>query len=789
MEELKSEGRGGGPTVIYHVGHYGYLWRFLVHKAMHHPNESAIFLVNEAVCSPETREFLYSRAEDTRFGRLRTFVEPMRMDVSSEEEYEDGICAIFDSLLDELGCDLQPCKVYTGFDVFTTFTVYLSIRKKHFTLCDGGMFRIDRMGEYDGELNKRRASPIFLSIVKRHRGITWDNAYVTDVIWFRILDGSKGAFSPPEIPKPSEVICCEDALGEMPQGDRDRILSYFNAPSIPTLRSTLLISSSDGISKTPMTKGMMAAMYSHVVDYFIGSLDDVVLKPHPNMDFSEQWAALFPGHPVIKGYVPSQIMDYIPNLSPSTIVTTSETGMPNENALRPMLLTQQAIQAHMAYHKLFVTMSIIRTMGERVRLDIRLGDLMPFCRAFMEFLFPDLLGLVDTPDAEVVAKVVDDTYTGPFDASSELTRDSVVFRLDSKGSTYLDLQAIRSCLPLYIRKDMAGTGLVGMGVSEAHESIRVYSASGSRLNALRGYVQSYSLGCSGMTVSVSSVPHSPGSNPVEHLVSSRFKGKPVVLVVTDGADAAYSQDVLLAMGARPHKVVVDGSGDSLLRHAFTVFGAGFDPDRLSEISRELEMEPFSDYLAIDAHVIGRLPGFNRHGDLEHAIARAFVDYGSNDVPRAVGHIREAISRRRTDAREMDLADLLMRDQLPESLAEAHAICSRLAGSGSAGAMARLGRMHRDGLHVGVDPDEAIRWMRMAVEKEADWAKDDLIRMLMSRSSQSDLREAHEMVSELVLRGDTWAMIVLGRMHRDGLHVGVDPGEAIEIGRASCRERV
>ena len=778
--------RTDGPTVIYHVGHYGFLWRFLAHKVIYHPKESALFLINEGSYSKETREFIHKQKEDfSFFGKMCIFKESFQVPLTPEDDIEGKICELFDPLLSESGCDLGSCEVYSGFDVTCAFTTYLSIREKKFTLCGMEPFKIANLNRYN-EMIILLGPPAYCSVLVTHRALTWDNKFVSKVIWFKAEDDDNTRSSTPEISKPSEAIDCDALMDLMSQSHRAHILSFFNMPALDNGCSTMMICSSRWVIWiVSLTDREYYRIYAQIADYFLESSDGLIIKPHPNGDSPDQWAFFFPDCPIIRGYIPSQLLRFVPNLTPRNIISTSGGGISKAYAQSTTYLTPGSLHGYNVYHKIFIALSMIRTLGRSVRIVVRLYNLTDFATLFIERLFPDLKELLNTPEhtADMMVKIVDDAFCPKdYSVSKDVKDKQMIICLNSQGNHMSDLNVLQYALPMHIRKH-----LTKPDPKEADEMLMVYVKNKKVHEDLKKYSQSYELVHSGMRIEVGLMCHYQHFDSLASIVSNNFGKKPVILISMGGSSLDYEEEILSMLGIGAYVTFVHGSGD--YAHAineYVIFGIGYDLKEASELIWRFKMRAFSDYLLMDNHILGRLPRNNVDGDLDLAIAMRHMD--EKNIEKAIRWMRMAMERGSKTAMG-NLAGLLLERLSEGDVEEACSILSKQAEENNGEAMITLGRMHRDGLHVTRSTDEAISWMTMAAEAGIARIGNELVDLLAARSSPAEQKRAYDAFLKLAEGGNGEAMGVLGKMHFEGVFVEPDIDKGIAWMRRSTKKNV
>lgn len=166
--------------VLYHVGHYGYFPKMLLHKLHYHTNSDAIFLLTmrkgptytfmekwNETNSDLGLVFLYSDGTDKIFRKKSNIV-------SLEQE----IRYYFEELFQKIGTRLEDFDVvYSGFDWYHAFGAYLSISGKEYMLFDMDNVILDRSMLYD--LSRHPDSQMtYWEILKKHKSLDPYSKYV-----------------------------------------------------------------------------------------------------------------------------------------------------------------------------------------------------------------------------------------------------------------------------------------------------------------------------------------------------------------------------------------------------------------------------------------------------------------------------------------------------------------------------------------------------------------------------------------------------------------------------------
>ena len=111
---------------------------------------------------------------------------------------------------------------------------------------------------------------------------------------------------------------------------------------------------------------------------------------------------------------------------------------------------------------------------------------------------------------------------------------------------------------------------------------------------------------------------------------------------------------------------------------------------------------------------------------------------------------------------------------------------KLKDTTSAETLKNLSIAYRDGNLTKPDIDKAIEIMRLIIDEPI--GKNELIDMLLKRSSDGDLKEAYDLCTKFAKAGDGGAMLRLGRIYRDGKGVEKNIDVAIEWMRAGITKK-
>jgi hypothetical protein len=336
---------------VYHVGHYGFFWKYLVHYYSRPSYGKVLFLFNTTSMCDQTIDFINSlKGRISSIGYVETYREDSFFKPTEELVREESL-GFFDSFFAKHGIDLSKCEIYTGFDAINTFPAYLADMKIPFTMCDPG----------NGDLLKNRyhleKKPViipFTDYSEKKRTLNPDNPYVRDIISF-----SKKHYN---FDKTATFFDCEQMMSFMSESQIKEIYRIFEIDKIKTYRDmNLLVCSSAWIMMRGLTYLQYIKIYADLIDYSLGD-KPIKLKLHPNADFKGLWENYFDSSDIIRGYVPSQILFAFGKLKPKMIISTGSTG---SDIVCPTKidLTPSYMDSYRIINKVYFTFEILKEAG------------------------------------------------------------------------------------------------------------------------------------------------------------------------------------------------------------------------------------------------------------------------------------------------------------------------------------------------------------------------------------------------------------------------------------------
>lgn len=338
-------------TTVYHVGHYGFFWKYLIHYFSRPRRGKALFLFNTTVICNRTVDFINSLKENfSDIGYVETYREDSFFK-ETEELVREHSLGYFDSFFIKRGIKISECDIYTGFDAISSFAGYLSAMKIPFTMCDPG----------NGDLLKNRyhleTNPVivpFTNYSEKAKTLNPDNRYTKDILCF-----SKTYY---KFEKTVTFFDCDEMMSFMTRSQIERIYEIFNIDKISENTDVkLLVCSSAWIMMRKLTELQYIKIYADLIDYSLGE-QHIIVKLHPNADFKGQWEKYFNISDIICGYVPTQILFSSGKLKPKMILSTGSMGS-NISSPLSIDLTPAYLDSFRLINKVYFTFECLKGLG------------------------------------------------------------------------------------------------------------------------------------------------------------------------------------------------------------------------------------------------------------------------------------------------------------------------------------------------------------------------------------------------------------------------------------------
>lgn len=308
--------------IVYHIGHFGALSKALLIHFNLHKNSRCIFLIDTILCNAETIKFLAEFTHKVKdFSDVIIYSDGVFKNSKSVEELKTNLVNYFSNLLLNNSIDLSSAeKIYTMFDTFNAFAAYCLMKKVPLIFVDAfGILNKNRYKlngdnwKYYDELMEELGALGYDCKDKNSSILIKDNTVNS-------IDENKINFN-----------CLQDNLSLC---EKERILDLygFNPNKYNAALCNLVVFSSGWvITNKKINREEYFYFYQLLCDFFCGSGEKLLLKPHPNMIFTQDEANnYFDNSIVLPNYFPSEFITFIKNLQIKQILSTSSTGIPND---------------------------------------------------------------------------------------------------------------------------------------------------------------------------------------------------------------------------------------------------------------------------------------------------------------------------------------------------------------------------------------------------------------------------------------------------------------------------
>lgn len=324
---MKVNGLMEGNTVIYQVGHLGFLINCMLHKLCYHKDSKAIFLLDKVIANDITVENLVRRQEAFAYlGRFYFYDDrEIIVQIASSDNAEDIVIKYFDEFFGNIGFALGTAEnIYSTFDTFNSFGVYLNLKKLEFGMIECLSQQCQSHKRYN--LNKNVTAG-YDDILFKYKALSADSEYC------RVLYAYDDSSLTDRKAVPDNAPC--KLLQMLPREEIDRLVGAYGLDFkccsdeeyfIYILNSSWWSGQQENQFNSLGQRGLYFYGNQAVCDYFVHS-DNLIIKLHPNTDFEKNVIEKnFPGAKIIPGYFPSFLIEYIPNLKVSKSVSTGSSG-------------------------------------------------------------------------------------------------------------------------------------------------------------------------------------------------------------------------------------------------------------------------------------------------------------------------------------------------------------------------------------------------------------------------------------------------------------------------------
>lgn len=307
-------------TIIYYIGHYGFLIKSLIHSETYHAGERKIFIFDCTNCSEETLDFIHLK--HNLLNTNATFImhnESVFWKPSTVQESETQIVNYYSDLLNKFGISIESVSNwYIGFDDRNSLGAFLSILNINHSIFDVNSQTYWEM--YDKIDNAHPNWYGYKDVLRKYRCLNNDSKNVTEIIWD--TDNHKDVAG-----KTNTIINFPDAYKRTTSEFKNQMNRLFDTPEISEDSVLLLLSSKHFVYSGPAILGDMEFEYRFyypfltILDLFYDLDTRIVVKNHPfySRPTSEIKNVLM-CNDVIAGYTPADILVKTNNFNINTVL-------------------------------------------------------------------------------------------------------------------------------------------------------------------------------------------------------------------------------------------------------------------------------------------------------------------------------------------------------------------------------------------------------------------------------------------------------------------------------------
>lgn len=301
--------------VLYQVGHYGFLINAFLHKETYNKDKNAIYLLDKSIANDFTINFLKN---NQNFSNVLLYNDKdIFLNLNTIEKIEEKTVEYFDDFLRKNNIDLNNCEdIYSLFDTFNLFGVYLTIKKIKFSMIE--CFKNQCQTDRRYHLN----NAVYDEVIYKNKALTFDNKCVVKKYCFEdCIENDENTFFNVN---PSKM------LENLNKKEISNLIKKYNV-DFSNLKqqkiSCYVLNSSWMITHLNLEEKYYFYLNQLFLDYYCSGDNKILLKAHPNTDYDTKiWKEYFPNCEIMHGYFPSKLMDYIDDLKITKNINTGSTG-------------------------------------------------------------------------------------------------------------------------------------------------------------------------------------------------------------------------------------------------------------------------------------------------------------------------------------------------------------------------------------------------------------------------------------------------------------------------------
>ena len=290
-------------SVLYQVGHYGLLWKFIAHKCVYHPNDNAYFIIDCGNMSHTTFSFLMTR-QNNYFGTIIPYNDlSLFCFENTVDDLKKKVISFFDSLFSKI--NIQPegfISIYSGSGARNAFSAYLSLKRIPFIMCDLGVQTILQRNR-PPMIVKTPGQQIYTELMNETDASYFKNECVSGIIWF--------GDHPEQLSNSDLVVDTKQLINELNSKDLSELIKFFNLDKYSSEEESVVVSynSSWVLTSKKISNRFFHYIFKLLMDHCVVGNRNIMLKPHPNFEFDISCLnAEYPFASCFPAYVPSELI-------------------------------------------------------------------------------------------------------------------------------------------------------------------------------------------------------------------------------------------------------------------------------------------------------------------------------------------------------------------------------------------------------------------------------------------------------------------------------------------------
>ena len=304
------------------MGHFGSLSKTLLIHLNFYKNERCVFLFDTILCNQETKDFIEgfaSRVKD--FAEVITYSDIVFADETSTENVRAHINDYFDKLLTDNNIDLlSEEKIYTMFDTFNAFAAFCLMNNVPITFVDA--FGV--LGKCRYKLNGARwvhYDELLSSLGALGYGCKNEHCkFLYKDLAVQLIEGEKINFD-----------SLQKNLDKNATAYLLNLYGFDNEDSSAELCDLVVFSSGWIMGDKKIDRAEYFYYYRLLLDFFGDSGNKILLKPHPNINITQEEAdKYFHNSFVLPNYFPSEFIPFVNKFQVRQVLATSGSGVPKD---------------------------------------------------------------------------------------------------------------------------------------------------------------------------------------------------------------------------------------------------------------------------------------------------------------------------------------------------------------------------------------------------------------------------------------------------------------------------